>query len=296
MGAKTIPVQSFLGSNIDSAIDIASFSTPYLNQSSGSLGIGAGTTYPIAASRLLLGFTLPLRDGSSNVQNENTSMTASLESDWNNNTTTTLLSGLNSYASGPLGMNGFGALNMTDAQTATKFIAMKSQSKLTSNVVLTAIASASSSSSSMPSGSLVKSADNIRSSSLGIGATITNIFGNGALSVSVSQPDRVSSGSLNVSIPQLSDSEGNITQKSKTVSLSPSGRQMDFHVAYTDAIFSKTDIRLEYTASKQANHLLESDMVRSGFIGFSSGGLKMGARLTDQRNSKRVEMRYGSRF
>jgi len=297
MGAKTIPVQSFLASNIDPAIDISSFSTPYLNQLSSALSIGAGAVYPIGDSRLLLGFTLPVRDSSSNVQNENTSMTASLESDWNNNTTTTtLLSGLNSNASGPLGMNGFGALNMTDAQTATKFIAMKSQSKLTSNVVLTVIASASSSSSSMPSESLVRSSDDIRSSSLGIGATKTNIFGNGVLSISVSQPDRVSSGSLNIGIPQLSDSQGNITQTSKTVGLSPSGRQLDYRVAYTDTIFSNTAIRLEYATSTNANHSQESDLVHSGFIGFSSGDLKMGARLTDQRNSNRVEMRYGSRF
>jgi len=297
MGAKTIPVQSFLASNIDPAIDISSFSTPYLNQSSGALSLGAGAVYQIADSRLLFGFTLPVRDSSSNVQNENTSMTASLESDWNNNTTTTtLLSGLNSNASGPLGMNGFGALNMTDAQTATKFIAMKSQSKLTSNVVLTVIASASSSSSSMPSESLVRSSDDIRSSSLGIGATKTNIFGNGVLSISVSQPDRVSSGSLNIGIPQLSDSQGNITQTSKTVGLSPSGRQLDYRVAYTDTIFSNTAIRLEYATSTNANHSQESDLVHSGFIGFSSGDLKMGARLTDQRNSNRVEMRYGSRF
>ena len=114
MGAKTIPIQSFLASNLDPAIDIASFSTPYLNQSSSALSIGAGAIYPIADSRLLLGFTLPVRDSSSNVQNQNTSMTASLESDWNDNlTATTLLSGLNSNASGPLGMDGFGALNMT---------------------------------------------------------------------------------------------------------------------------------------------------------------------------------------
>ena len=103
MGAKTIPVQSFLASNLDPAIDIASFTTPYLNQPSSALSVGAGAIYPIADSRLLLGFTLPVRDGSSNVQNRNTSMTASLESDWNDNrTTTTLLSGLNSNASGPL--------------------------------------------------------------------------------------------------------------------------------------------------------------------------------------------------
>ena len=81
MGAKTIPIQSFLASNLDPAIDIASFSTPYLNQSSSALSIGAGAIYPIADSRLLLGFTLPVRDSSSNVQNQNTSMTASLESD-----------------------------------------------------------------------------------------------------------------------------------------------------------------------------------------------------------------------
>jgi hypothetical protein len=76
MGAKTIPVQSFLASNLDPAINIASFTTPYLNQPSSALSVGAGVIYPIADSRLLLGFTLPVRDGSSNVQNQNTSMTA----------------------------------------------------------------------------------------------------------------------------------------------------------------------------------------------------------------------------
>jgi hypothetical protein len=297
MGAKTIPIQSFLASNLDPAIDIASFSTPYLNQSSSALSVGAGAIYPIADSRLLLGFTLPVRDSSSNVQNQNTSMTASLESDWNDNrTTTTLLSGLTSNASGPLGMDGFGALNMTNAKSATQFIAMKSQSKLTSNMVLTAIASASRSSSSIPSESLVRSSDEIRSSSFGLGATKTNIFGAGALSISVSQPDRVSSGSLNIGIPQLADAEGNISQSVKAVSLSPSGRQLDYRVAYTDTIFSNSAIRLEYAISKNANHSQDSELVHSGLIGFNSGGLKIGAMITDLKDLNRVEMRYGFRF
>jgi hypothetical protein len=297
MGAKTIPIQSFLASNLDPAIDIASFSTPYLNQSSSALSIGAGAIYPIADSRLLLGFTLPVRDSSSNVQNQNTSMTASLESDWNDNlTTTALLSGLNSNASGPLGMDGFGALNMTNAKSATQFIAMKLQSKLTSNMVLTAIATASRSSSSVPSESLVRSSDEIRSSSFVLGATRTNIFGTGALSISVSQPDRVSSGSLNIGIPQLSDVEGNISQSVKSVSLSPSGRQLDYQVVYTDTTFSNSAIRLKYATSRNANHSQDADLVHSGLIAFSSGGLKVGAMLTDQKDLNRFEMRYGSRF
>tara|TARA_B110000091_G_scaffold77289_1_gene85164 strand:- start:9 stop:683 length:675 start_codon:yes stop_codon:yes gene_type:complete len=224
-------------------------------------------------------------------------MTASLESDWNDNrTTTTLLSGLNSNASGPLGMDGFGALNMTNVKAATQFIAMKSQSKLTSNMVLTAIASASRSSSTIPSESLVRSSNEIRSSSFGLGVTRTNIFGEGALSISVSQPDRVSSGSLNIGIPQLSDSEGNISQSVKSVSLSPSGRQLDYRVAYTDTIFSNSAIRLEYATSRNANHSQDADLVHSGLMAFSSGGLKMGAMLTDQKDLNRVEIRYGSRF
>ena len=297
MGAKTIPVQSFLASNLDPSIDITSFSTPYLNQSSSALSVGAGAIYPIGNSRLLLGFTLPVRDNSANVQNQNTSMTASLESDWNDNrTTTTLLSGLNSNASGPLGMNGLGALNMTNAKSATQFIAMKSQSKLTSNMVLTAIVSASRSSSSIPSESLIRSSNEIRSSSFGIGASRTDIFGTGAFSISVSQPDRVSSGSLNIGIPQLSDSEGNISQSVKSVSLSPSGRQLDYRVAYADTIFSNSAIRLEYATSRNANHSKEADLVHSGLIAFSSGGLKMAAMVTDQKDLNRVEIRYGSRF
>ena len=297
MGAKTIPVQSFLVSNLDPAIDISSFSTPYLDQPSSALTVGAGAIYPVADSRLLLGFNMPVRDSSSNVQNQNTSITASLESDWNNNrTATTILSGLVSNASGPLGMSGSGAFNTTNAKSATQFISMKSQSKLASNIVFTAIASASRSSSSTPSESLVRSSDAIRSSSFGLGATRMNIFGSGALSFSVSQPDRVSSGSLNIGIPQLADAEGNISQSVKAVSLSPSGRQLDYRLAYTDTVFSNSAIRLEYATSRNANHSQDSELVHSGLIGFNSGGLKIGAMLTDLKDLNRVEMRYGSRF
>ena len=297
MGAKTIPVQSFLASNLDPAIDISSFSTPYLDQTSSALTVGVGAIYPVADSRLLLGFNMPVRDSSSNVQNQNTSITASLESDWNNNrTATTILSGLVSNASGPLGMSGSGAFNTTNVESATQFISMKLQSKLASNIVLTAIASASRSSSSSPSESLVRSLDDIRSSSFSLGATRTNIFGNGALSISVSQPDRVSSGSLNIGIPQLADSEGNISQSVKAVSLSPSGRQLDYRLAYTGTVFSNSAIRLEYATSRNANHSKDSELVHSGLIGFNSGGLKIVAMLTDLKDLNRVEMRYGSRF
>jgi hypothetical protein len=296
MGAKTIPVQSFFGSNIDPAIDMATFSTPYLNHTSESLSVGAGAVYPIGDGRLILGVTLPVKDSAQSGENENTSITASIENDWRDNSTITVLTGLNSSTRGPLGMTGFGALNMNDAETMTQFIAVKSQSQLTKDIVLTAVASTSNSSSSIPSSSLVGSTRNIRSSSLGAGATLANIFGNGALSMSLSQPDRVFSGDIYIDIPQLSDSEGNIAQQSKLISLSPSGRQLDFKVAYTDAISSEASIRLEYAVSRNINHLQGAGFVRAGFIGFNSGGLKVGAKLTDQWNLDRIEMRYRSRF
>jgi hypothetical protein len=114
--------------------------------------------------------------------------------------------------------------------------------------------------------------------------------------MSLSQPDRVFSGDIYIDIPQLSDSEGNIAQQSKLISLSPSGRQLDFKVAYTDAISSEASIRLEYAVSRNINHLQGAGFVRAGFIGFNSGGLKVGAKLTDQWNLDRIEMRYRSRF
>ena len=296
MGAKTMPVQSFFGSNIDPAIDMATFSTPYLNHTIGSLSVGAGAVYPIGDGRLILGVTLPVKDSAQSGENENTSITASIENDWRDNSTITVLTGLNSSARGPLGMTGFGALNMNDDETMTQFIAVKSQSQLTKDIALTAVASTSNSSSSIPSSSLVGSTRNIRSSSLGVGATLANIFGNGALSMSLSQPDRVFSGDIHIDIPQLSDSEGNIAQQSKLISLSPSGRQLDFKIAYTDAISPEASIRLEYAVSRNINHLQGAGLVRAGFIGFNSGGLKVGAKLTDQWKLGRMEMRYGTRF
>ena len=106
----------------------------------------------------------------------------------------------------------------------------------------------------------------------------------------------MSSGSLNIGIPQLADSEGNISQSVKAVSLSPSGRQLDYRLAYTGTVFSNSAIRLEYAASRNANHSQDSELVHSGLIGFNSGGLKIAAMLTDLKDLNRVEMRYGSRF
>ena len=294
MGSKTIPVQSFLGSNIDSGIDMETFSTPYLSQS--SEGVGLGATYPIADGRLLLGVTVPVNDSSVIIKDKNTSITASIEKDWKHNSTVTLLTGFNSNAAGPLGMTGYGALDMSDAGTKTNFIVAKSQSKLTNNFALTAVAAVSNSSSSTPSTSLLGSTRNIRSSSIGLGATMTDILGKGAVSMLLSQPDRVFSGDINIGIPQLADAEGNITKKSKVISLSPSARQLDFKLIYTDDIFTDTGIRLEYAVSRNINHVQAEGLARAGFIGVHAGGLKIGAKLTPHWDLARIEMRYGARF
>ena len=82
--------------------------------------------------------------------------------------------------------------------------------------------------------SLIRNIDDIFTSSFTINFSKPNIlFNNSKLNFSISQPQRVESGSMTYDIPGLNDQDGSLNYTTYTSNLDPSGRQLDLSVKYS---------------------------------------------------------------
>ena len=82
--------------------------------------------------------------------------------------------------------------------------------------------------------SLIRNIDDIFTSSFTINFSKPNIlFNNSKLNFSISQPQRVESGSMTYDIPGLNDKDGTLNYTTYTSDLDPSGRQVDLSIRYS---------------------------------------------------------------
>jgi hypothetical protein len=81
--------------------------------------------------------------------------------------------------------------------------------------------------------SLIRNIDDIYTTSFAVNFSKPNmLFKNSILNLSISQPQRVESGSMTYDIPDLNDKDGNLNYTTYTSDLDPSGRQVDLSVKY----------------------------------------------------------------
>ncbi|MDP6189946.1 MAG: hypothetical protein QF872_03975, partial [Gammaproteobacteria bacterium] len=75
------------------------------------------------------------------------------------------------------------------------------------------------------------------------------------LSINITRPFRTQAGQMTVRIPQPADAAGNLNYKSKTISLEPSGQQLDLGVNYHTEIRQQLTLGLGGLYSRQPNHI-----------------------------------------
>ena len=93
-----------------------------------------------------------------------------------------------------------------------------------------------------PNNSLIHSFSPISSSSFEISLLKKNIFdADDSLLISLSQPNRIETGSMNFKIQDLADRYGNINHNLKKINLEPSGRQIDFGINYIKKLNDNTN-------------------------------------------------------
>ena len=82
-------------------------------------------------------------------------------------------------------------------------------------------------------------------------------------SFTISQPHRVEVGMANISIPTGRDKSGNLYYKNKDISLSPSGRQLDYSLDYIYNFSNNQSIKTKASISTDYNHIKDNDLQNS---------------------------------
>ena len=296
LGANTLPVQSFFGSNLDSAVDLSNFETPYLGAKEGGLGLSAN--YQFNNSRVLIGATSPIKQSheSGGAIGSRQSLIASLEYGDLSDTNLTLMSGLTKNKDNLLGLSGSDAFSTSGAESNTIFTALKAQSHFNENLTLTGIATLANTNMTKPESSFIDSATNVKSSSLALVASQQNILGDDYLSFSISQPNRITDGEMSIRMSNLAESDGSISYRNKSINLKSAGRQMVYGLSYRKDIDDKLGFSLKHAYTSNLNNMLNSAIVRSSFIGLKYKDLKLGYNIDSLDSSETAEISYKYNF
>ncbi|MBT6556593.1 MAG: S8 family serine peptidase, partial [Candidatus Marinimicrobia bacterium] len=175
VGASSLPVQSFFGSNFDSSISLNDYETPYLESGEGGLGLGA--TYQLGDSRLLVGMTNPINQSSDSVIGLRKSLIASLEYGNPADSAITFMAGVTQDKDSLLGSTGDSAYSLSGSKSNTTFTAFKAQTQLGQDLSLTGIATLANTNMTRPDNSFINSASNVKSTSVSLIANKGNVFG-----------------------------------------------------------------------------------------------------------------------
>ena len=136
---------------------------------------------------------------------------------------------------GALGSIGSGAFSMESDEYATQSLTMSADYAMTPD--LTVSGAFTTARTTQATGASAFSLNGpVRSEAMSLGLAKTDLFAaNDRLTVTVSQPLRVSKGSTTLRLGDRLDAAGNLLYRDHDVGLEPDGRQIDFQVGYETA-------------------------------------------------------------
>ena len=292
LGASSLPVQSFFGSNLDSSANLSDFQTPYLE--SGEGGVGLSANYQLGNSRLLIGATNPIlvNNLTGNVVGSRKSVVASLEYGNPSEAAFTLMTGITQDKDNLLGSTGSDAFSLSGSKSNTTFAALKAQSQFNKDLTLTGIATVAKSDMTRPTESYINSASSVKSSSVSLIASQQNITGDDSFSFSISQPNRVDGGDMSIRLSNLAESDGSISYRNSNINLEPTGRQMVYGLSYRKDLDEELGFSIKHLLTSNLNHIQDSDIIRSSYIGLKYKDLKLGFNINSFDSSKNTELEY----
>jgi len=117
-------------------------------------------------------------------------------------------------------------------------------------------------------------------------------------SLMVAQPTSAKTIISNVQIAGLSNKNGTIAYKHKTLDLNPTGRQLDFSFGYTKDFGEKTTVSTQFTITKDAGHQILNQQKGSVYFGllregtFGNDKINLGAVLSDTISQNTAKLNY----
>ena len=162
------------------------------------------------------------------------------------NDTFGFIAGIADEENGFLGLRGTGAFTLKGAKTETIFSGVNYSSKVSETFSLRASALFASSQMDNQSNTMFYGSEDVMSDSYSLIGEKTDIFGNDKLEFAISQPNRVSSGSMNIRLSNLADMDGNITYTNKKDFFRSVWSAIDVAFAYAKIFKGSCDVNKIY--------------------------------------------------
>ena len=184
-----------------------------------------------------------------------------------------LMIGISNEQESFLSTNGGGAFNLDSHVSPTKFVAYSNNQRLSENTNLFFTSSYGFTEVNLPENRLISDIGNVTSSSFGISFIKNKLSSEkDKLTLFLSQPHRIESGSANLLVPKGRDKQKNLYFENKEVSLSPSGRQLDLSIGYDRQISKNSQLSVESILTQNYNHsqknLIDNKFVVSFILSF----------------------------
>jgi len=282
----------------------------YLNTGAADLGFASYSMPTLAGIQGGDGFNLGLNMGegflttsitqtniSNNLDNEvQSSFITSYQQEISKDLTYSLMFGLADEGSKFLGMTGGGAFDLEGSKSNTSLAGAKIRFGVGEMSSIGFMAAISKSELSENNQGFVTGIDNVTADTFALSFDTFNVFGNDKLSVSLSQPHRVNSGTMGMQIAGLTDSDGNIPYTYHDIGLTPSGRQVDLSIGYSKDILENTTIGARFIHTKEAGHVKSAQDENSIFAGITYKNLNLGGLYVDVSNRVEAEINYTIRW
>ena len=161
-------------------------------------------------------------------------------------------------------LEGSGALNFYNTNPHSFFSGLNFEKQISSKLSISFNSILSYSSVNNPDNSLVKKFTPLISSSYGLSISNKSIFSdNDSLTVQINQPHRIESGNMALNIPSLADKYGNIAYELQSISLEPSGRQIDIGLDYINKYDKNLTFGLSTNFSRDLGHVSQSSIEKA---------------------------------
>jgi hypothetical protein len=195
-----------------------------------------------------------------------------------------------------LGMQGTGAFNLNGSHNQTNTLGASLSAKVDDKNSLDLVATLSNSKFTHGSEGVITGIKDAVSDSYAASYNRYGLLAEDHLTLAVSQPHRVQSGSMGLRIAGLANKDGSIPYVNKSVDLEPSGRQLDFAVGYGIDVGSNTTMTSKFIHTKDPNHVADAESENSIMLGFKYDNLHLGSLYNVTNKNFDAQMTYSLKY
>ena len=286
----SIAVQNFIKDDNDFILGFDSTDALYLDTKENGYSIGYRERVGENLS-LNYGFEAPMRINDDDFEGKNTMFVMSAEYK-KDNYKHSIITGQTTEMGSFLDTEAKGIFEMNNLQTEHNFFGFKSELKLGKSLYFKTNYNSAISNLNYSYSPIIESSTELVSDNFDL--AIAKDFESIDLKtvLFISQPNRISSGTLTFNQPSLSDLNGDIYYDKKNVSLKPSGRQIDYGIGFAKDIGEDSKLITKFIFQDEYNHNKNSDSAFGFTILGKYKNFKLGYGYESFDYGNKIKMNY----